>query len=65
MNTDSNGGRMRRVLILVFPWFAMRRVRLLATNPEPEPQDADEWDRGYQRAWWEVRLNLGLERVDE
>lgn len=52
----------RIVLSVVAPWYILWRLRQLATNPEPEPQDMDEWDRGYQRAMSEIRLNIGLEK---
>lgn len=52
----------RRLLSLICPWYVLWRVRRLAESPllfplTPEEQDA--WDRGYERAMWEVRLNLG------
>lgn len=50
---------LRRLAILIFPWFALRRLRFLIE--QPDHPEGDEWNRGYQRALYEVALNLGLD----
>jgi hypothetical protein len=50
----------RRILSIVFPWYVLWRIKQLATGPGPSDDAYDEWYRGYFRAMWEVRLNLGV-----
>lgn len=50
---------MRRVLSIVFPWYVLWRLRQLSDNAVGDDVPQDEWNRGYERAMWEVQINLG------
>ena len=52
----------RRCLVLLFPWPALRSLRLHVLNGDAPWRDARGWDHGYDRAWYEVGENLGIER---
>ena len=53
----------RRWLVLLFPWPTIRSLRLLVEQPlPPEPYALTDWDRGYDRALYEVGLNIGVPR---
>ena len=58
------GREMRkRWLVLLLPWPALRSLRLLVEQPlPPEPCPLTDWDRGYDRALYEVGLNIGVPR---
>lgn len=49
----------RRWLVLLFPWPALRSLRMLAENQFSDVA-TDGWDRGYDRAMYEVGLNIGI-----
>jgi hypothetical protein len=53
---------VRRILSIVCPWYVLWRIRQLASTRSPDPP-LDEWFRGYERAMWEVRVNIGAEHL--
>lgn len=53
----------RRILTILFPWYVLWRIHQLSDVDLFDNGHTDEWSRGYDRAMYEVRFNLGMERL--
>jgi hypothetical protein len=51
---------MRRILCIICPWYVLWRIQQHVTIARTYPP-ADKWSAGYERAMWEIGLNLGDE----
>lgn len=52
----------RRWLVLLFPWVALHYLRLHVQNGTTPVAEQRDWDRGYERAWWEVGQCIGVKQ---